>query len=55
MEQKEVQIKWTNNGATWYVFTVLEDEVTAKIIELLTYEWSSFGQDGDKLEIVDAE
>ena len=32
MEQKEMQIKWTNNGAVWYVFTALEDEVTAKII-----------------------
>lgn len=53
MEQKEVQIKWTNNGATWYVFTVLEDEVVPRIVELLANEWSSFGQDGDKLEIVE--
>lgn len=56
--KKQMEIRWANTNCTndrilWDRKIVDEDEVVTTIIELLMYEWAAFGQDGDKIEIVE--
>lgn len=54
MENK-MKIIWTCHGRKYDERIVPADEVTMIIGMLFIDEWSSFGQDGDRIEIVEVE
>ena len=54
MENK-MKIVWTCNGSKYDERIVPADEVAGAIGLLLYDEWMSFGQNGDKIEIVEVE
>lgn len=54
MEQK-MKIIWTCNGRKYDERIVPTDAVAGEIGLLLYDDWMSFGQDGDKIEIVEVE
>lgn len=52
MENK-MKIIWTCNGKKYDEYIVPADEVAETIGMLIIGFWSSFGQDGDKIEVVE--
>lgn len=54
METK-MKIIWTCNGKKYDERIVPADEVAETIGMLIIDDWMSFGQDGDKIEVVEVE
>ena len=51
----KVKIIWSCNGKIYDERTVLIDEVTIVIGNLFFNEWAGFGQEGDKIEVVEVD
>lgn len=54
MESK-MKIIWSCNGRKYDERTVPADEVAGTIGLLVYDDWMSFGQDGDKIEIIEVQ